>query len=234
MGPAAQPAFRSVGGEVKSLDVGSATAVAPGGAPLAINTTGSVAAINLVTAGSSFFQRVGRKIEMKSVELSYQISPITSQTLATAQDWLRILIVYDRQTNGALPNVSDVLQDTDAAGANTTNIASGVNLNNRDRFLVIYDDRTQLPQVTNTMGVLTNVFPNSFGGRNGTSSGFGNVHIFRKLKGLVCHFKADSVPGVIGDVATGGLFLITIGSLAAAAQNFALTPWKIRVRYNDT
>jgi len=231
-GLAAQPAFRSLKGEVKSLDVGSATAVAPGGTPLTVNQTGLIGAINLVTAGSFFFNRVGRKIEMRSVELSYQITTLTA-TLTTPQDWLRIMIVYDRQTNGAYPAISDVLQDTDSAGANTSGVSAGLNLNNRDRFLVVYDDRTQLPAMTNTAGVVSNAFPNSFGGRNGTSTGFGNVHIFRKFKGgLVAHFKADSTPAVIGDVATGGLYVITLGTQAVG--NYSITPWKFRVRYTDT
>lgn len=218
-------------GEKKSLDIGSSTTAAPGGTALALTTTGSVVPLNLIAAGSSFFNRVGRKVEMLSVELAFQFG-IVSQTVTTPQDWARILIVYDRQTNGANPTISDILQDSDSLGANSFSVTAGLNLNNRDRFLVIYDERIQLPGLTNTAGVLTNIYPNSFGGRNGMSSGYGNIHIYRKLRGLVTHYKADTATPVVGDIATGGLFIITLGALATG--NFQVSPWKSRLRYIDT
>lgn len=235
-GLAAQPGLRSGIGEVKSLDVGYATAAATGGGiPLVLNSTGTIIPLNLITAGSSFFNRVGRKIEMKSVEFEFQPGVLTL-SIASPVDQGRILIVYDRQTNGAIPALADVIQDTDSAGTNTSNALAGLNLNNRDRFLIIMDKRIELPQVTNTAGVVTNVWPNSFGGAEDGDggAGVGVVHAYRKLKGLVTHFKADSAPAAIGDIATGGLFVLTLGiNAVTTGASFNIPYWKSRLRYVD-
>jgi len=98
-------------GEVKALVTSSGTA-APGGAALACNSTGSIIPLNLIVAGSSFFNRVGRKIEMKSVLFEANIAPLAAAR-SCVSDTLRILIVYDRQPNGANPTIANILQDTD-------------------------------------------------------------------------------------------------------------------------
>lgn len=226
--PRGMPASLSQGkGEKKSIDT-TAFSVAPGGVSLAINTTGSIIPLNLVSAGSSFFNRIGRKIEMTDVSLKLQTDPL-SVTRASQQDYVRVLIIYDRQTNGATPILADILQDTGNTGANTTESISGMNLNNRDRFQVILDKKYNLPQVTNTAGVLTNIWPT-----NQCDVQEMMLNQYRKMNRLVTHFGADSAPPVIGDIRTGGLFLVTMGALAAGTENFQGNEWAVRVRYYDT
>lgn len=228
-GPAAQ---RSGIGEVKALDVSTLTA-APGGVALAFNSTGSVIPLNLIATGSSIFNRIGRKVELQSVEFQTIIASL-GVSRASPVDTVRIAIVYDRQANGALPAITDIFQDTEQNATNTTGAQSGLNLNNRDRFSVIMDRRFQLPQVTNTAGVLTNTWPNSFGGAGKPNDdGVGLIHEFRRLGGLLTHFKADSSPAVIGDVSTGTLLLVAFADLAAGTENFQGAEWHTRLRYTD-
>lgn len=216
-------------GEIKALVVSSGTG-APGGAALACNSTGSIIALNLIQAGSSFFNRVGRKIEMKSLLLEFTPRPVAAAR-STAADTLRVLVVYDRQTNGALPAISDILQDTEQNGTNTTISTSNINLNNRDRFQIIRDARMCLPAITNAAtGVPTLAWPSTM---QGTSETGALYRSFMKLGELVTQFKADSAPAVIGDISTGGLYLITFAAQAAGAEGFTIVDWNARLRYHD-
>lgn len=209
--PAALSSFTS---EVYAVDL-----------PLALynmNTTAVITPLNLIRAGSSFNNRLGRKLEMINVRVVGQVLPIRT---AVNNDYCRIMIIYDRQTNGALPAIADILQTTDQALANTTTSSSGANMNNRDRFLIIRDTRLQLPTLTDTAGVITN---------NGlidpVSTTF-NIDLFAKLPGLVTQYKADSAPAVIGDIASGGLYLVTFGAATAGTEGWAAN-LEVRLRYN--
>ena len=125
------------GSEIKALDVGIS---------MGFDQAGSIAALNLIQAGSSFFNRIGRRIEMKSLQLNLQINPIppTANEFYPSQT-IRLLIVYDSQTNGAFPAISDILQSTSQAGVNQTSNYALLNLNNRDRFTIIRDIKLVTP-----------------------------------------------------------------------------------------
>lgn len=207
--------------EKKVLFIGTAST----GSPIPIDSTGSIQAVNLIQVGSSMFNRIGRKIEMRSIRFVANIDTLNVTRATTSPTMARIMLIYDRQTNGANPAMADILQDTDQAGTNTTNALSGLNMNNRERFVTLMDKKISIPQATATAGVLTNVFPQS----DAVPS---NIDEFRRLRGLTTHYKADSNPAVIGDIATGGLFLLSLGQDASGAELFRYT-WNIRLKYVD-
>lgn len=193
---------------------------------LALNGTGSIIGLNFIQVGSSMFNRIGRKIEMRSVKLNAFMTIISAITRATTgPDYMRVSIVYDRQTNGSFPTQSDIYQDTEQSGANTDSATSGINMNNRERFVTIMDIRFSAPQATATAGVLTNVYPNSYCVGS-------HVNEFRKLRGLTTHYGADSNPAVVGDIRSGGLFIVSRGSNAAGAELFQMN-WNLRMKYTD-
>jgi len=207
--------LRSFGTETKALDNPEAV--------VAINATGSVTTLNLIRAGNSFFNRIGRRIELKNLTLSLQILP---KATSTTPEYARVIVVYDRQTNGAAPAVADILQTVDQAGANTTTSFSGINLNNRDRFRIFVDERIVLPTQSFAAGVITNP-----GFVDPVKTTF-NIKRFVKLRGEVTQYKADSAPAVVGDIATGGLFLLLLSTAAAGAEGWQ-TLVETRIRYND-
>lgn len=217
MGLQARPpgVLRSNKPELKALDN-------PNGV-LALNSTGAILLVNAVRTGSTFCNRIGRKMEMKSIRLVGFISPIRAQTL---YDYVRILIVYDRQTNGALPAIGDILQSTDQAAANGTSAFSGINLNNRDRFVIIRDGRFSLPEVT---GAVAPFLPGTFIDQVTPTQ---QIDWFCKIPQYLTQYKADSAPAVIGDIATGSLLVVTLGVQAAAAEGYQLN-LETRLRFND-
>ena len=54
-------------------------------------------------------------------------------------------MVYDRQTNGALPAASDILKDYDQSGSSSTGVFSGINPDSRERFVILADYRLAMP-----------------------------------------------------------------------------------------
>ncbi|UAU47041.1 Cap2 [Chicken proventriculitis-associated circular virus 30] len=204
-------------GEIKSLDIASVQ--------YPLNTTGSITCLNLIRAGSSFFNRIGRKISLKSIHIKGNIGQL-NVTRSQIYDYCRVMLVYDMQTNGSNPSIADIIQDTDQAGTSTTTSFSSANLNNRDRFRILADWRLPLPSATLTAGVITNV------GLVDPTEHMFDIDRFIPLKGLTTQFRADSSPAVVGDVATGGLFLLTFGQNTAGAELYAAQVG-FRLRYTD-
>ena len=108
--------------ERKALDtLLSNSADAPTSRPALIFTNaGTISCLNLIQAGSSFFNRNGRKIQLQSLETKFQIQVAnTSGAAATIEDnLLRVIFIYDAAPNGAFPAIADILQDTDQLGNN--------------------------------------------------------------------------------------------------------------------
>lgn len=215
--------LRQLNTEKKVVFFGTADAV---NTLLALNTTGTITCVNLIQVGSSMYNRIGRKLEMRSVRMVAQLITLTVTRNTVVPDYARVVLVYDRQTNGALPAFADIFQDTEQSGTNTSFSMSGINMNNRERFLVIMDKRITIPQGNDTAGVLTNVFPND-----------ADLPVkfdeFRRLRGLTTHYKADSNPAVIGDVATGGLYLCCFTVNQAAGTEIFALDWNLRLKYTD-
>lgn len=190
------------------------------------SATGFVQPLNRITAGSSFFQRIGRRIELQSVQ--YNLAIIPANGLADGEypaEMLRMLLVYDRQTNGATPAIADILQSTNSAGTVFTNNESLLNLNNRDRFIIVRDLKLLSPVFTIQAGKI--VFTGTADQQNWKTM---ITDFTRKVNGLITQYKADSTPGAIGDIATGGLFLVTFGASPVASWT---VDGSMRLRFRD-
>lgn len=207
--------------EKKVLFTGTADAI---NGPFALNTTGSIYALNLVQVGSSMFNRVGRRIQLISMRMRIQIQVIIGITRSVPVDTGKIAVVYDKQTNGAYPTLADVYQDTEQTGANTATSISGLNMNNRDRFITIMEKNIVLASgAVNPTGTVVNSFPQDL-----TTL---YLDEYRKLS-LTTHFRSDSNPAVIGDISNGGLYFITYANLAAGAEGYQVI-WNCRLKYID-
>jgi len=189
---------------------------------LTLNTTGLVTPVNLIQVGSGFNNRVGRKIELQSIHLLGVVTQTGHTTIVN--DYARILIVYDRQTNGATPAFTDILQNYDQSTTAVSGPFCGLNPDERERYLILADIHLSLPAVVAASGLT--------GASDGAVRSF-NINRFVKLRNLQTHYKADSSPAVVGDIATGALHIVTVGSLASGSEGFQFTgTW--RIRYKDT
>ena len=205
----------SKGSEKKALDIPVAATD--------FTVAGIIVPLNIVTQGAAFYNRIGSRIELSSIQFRGYIDPVV--TSPASHDIGRVILFYDRQTNGVLPTTNDLLQNRDLAGTATSSALSGINLDNRDRFLVIRDQHIYFPE---TYGAVT---PTIASNNTISKEGYNEflVNIYVKLKGLTTQFKANA--GNIGDIASGGLFLLFISQGTNNARNCT---WTTRLRFKDT
>lgn len=172
-----------------------------------------------VIQGTEVYNRIGRKIYMKSIQIKgYVVSAATG-----VADIGRIFLIYDSQPNGTVPLIGDVFNNCNAAA--TTNGLSMVNINNRARFTILRDQEVYLPAVTNTAGVLTNgpSFPE-------TAQKQYEIDWFVPLKGRETIYNGGNT-GSGADIVSGSLFVgVTSLVSVVASWNFVFTQ---RLRFYD-
>lgn len=159
--------------------------------------------VNAVVQGADYYKRIGQKINMKSCQLDFTVGAPTSYTVPCVVRWC---LIYDRQPNADYPSIGDIFYTS--AGATTFN--SGVNMQNRNRFSVIRDQRFTLDPAQDLLKP---------------------VHEFVKLSHETDFNQTNA--GTIGDLTTGSLlFMIGYdGTIAEPAPT--LISWQSRIRYFD-
>jgi len=177
------------------------------------DTTGAVTLLAVPVLGSDMTNRIGRKIKLKSVYIRGLLQR-ESTAVDTVHDacLCRLMLVYDKQPNGAAPAITDILV--------TASSISQLNLNNRDRFQILKDKQWVVgPYWTNTVAT------QSFGIADRVCY---PVKIYQKLD-LEMIFNSTN-GGTIADVNSGAFYLVTIGHRADGGS-FSLAT---RVRYLDS
>lgn len=192
------PSVRRRTGELKTIDVD------PNG--LAVTTTPNIVLLNGVAVGTDFTDRIGRKTVMRSLYFRGAMYPADTVTVDTVN---RIMIVYDAQSNGAAPGITDVLKSSSPV--------SQLNLNNRDRFRVLWDKCISAGGSQNTA-------------TQAVSNG-GNNFYLKKFKRLKHEVLFGGTTNAIGSIQTGSLYLITLSNVAAT-DNMTLL-YSTRVRFED-
>lgn len=147
--------------------------------------TGALQLINGCAIGTDYTDRVGRKIFLKSLYMKIFIYP-TITTNSQNGTTSRCLVVYDTQTNGAAPAVTDILQ--------TNTYDAPINLSNRDRFKVLYNKYVFTPAFVYTAASLTagDPIPRLF-------------HCYKKLN-LDTIFSGTGA--TVGSIATGSIYVL--------------------------
>jgi len=186
--------FQGMMTEKKVVDIGNGN--------FGINSVGTITAINLIQTGSSYYQRVGRKINMTSVEIRGSIfSAGATPTAETA----RLMILYDKQPNGAFPAIGDILLDQPAG---TTNLQASINIANKSRFVFIRDQFFTI------------------------DPGVGQEYILKLYAKGRWETEYGSNAGNIGDIKTGALYMLLFYTRYGTAVP-ALSLFHSRIRYFD-
>lgn len=110
-------------------------------------TNGATAIYHLsgIESGANEFTRSGQKLIYKSIYIRSQCirtAPATGPTHTIIPYSLRFMLIYDKQTNGAAPVGTDILQQFNPITGITNSsrtIDQPMNLQNRDRFIVLRD-----------------------------------------------------------------------------------------------
>lgn len=194
--PRYSPALRTFGrsnGELKGMDTLLTISPILG----TTNTNGSSITLNLINPGSASYNRIGRKLRLSSLRLkgaiSFQMS--ASAVGSVPGQGVRMVVVWDKQTNGALPAFQDIFGYTTLDGTETSTILSPPKYDNMARFQVLKDvliePETLVPGVVTT-GVIEQL-----------------IHFdhYISLKGKEVTYGGQNVPCTIADITTGGLYV---------------------------
>lgn len=177
------------------------------------------APLNGVATGASFYQRIGRTVHNKYVQIKFDLRPATT---TTSDAIARAALVWDNQTNGVAPTYSDIFQDVDFSGGANSNTLSGINLNNRERFRILRDELFTVPGLSDTQ--------TTAGGNQPTTSDNRVVrNWFVPLKDAITVFGGDTAG--IGDIKSGSLiFLVSTVGNAAPNGHVLRSAWRWRFR----
>jgi len=192
------------GSELKFHDIAADQAAADLSAGVILNTS----SINLIAQGVTEKTRVGRKCVIKSVNWRGQLSLSAGSTVGSSQT-VRMMVVLDKQANGAAPTVTGVLE--------TANYQSFNNLANKGRFRTL-SDATYAMNVQAAAG-------------DGTSNDSANVlQNFAFFKPCDISLEFTGAAGTIDELTSNNLFILmitgTAGSLIALDS-------QIRLRFTD-
>lgn len=184
--------------EKKTIDVDPAAYVS--------DTTGTITLLNGVAVGTDFTDRIGRKILMKSIFIRGIHLPVDD---STGNFISRLVIVYDRQANGVAPAITDVVK--------SINGSAQINLNNRDRFQILFDKQYVTAKVSDTA-------TQSFAGSPTVHS----VKLFRRLRHETVF---QGTAATVASIATGSVYMLTFSNAAAnTGGSFSLST---RIRFAD-
>lgn len=166
--------------------------------------------LNLLQAGTGFWNVIGSKIIMKSIKLSFIIYPGTAAA-GSAYD-VRWLLIYDRQPNGVAALITNILATVTQTGASTLGFESGTNIINRKRFQIVKSGVTTISTDTKDSEV---------------------VSFYKKLNHQT-EYNGTANPATIANISTGALYFITFGSQTLASNlNPLIGQFESRIRYED-
>lgn len=170
--------------------------------------------------------RVGKKVNMKSLHLTGAIGLIAGRAGTGVSDYLRVMVVYDRQPGAAAPAITDILRTFDQTGAQTTTALSGLNPVNSDRFVMLRDLRIDIPNDLVAAAV------SASGAIIDYSTNRVNINEFIKLGDMEAAYKSTANPILEANFSTGVLYLVTYG-LNPTASNVYSVAFTTRLRYTD-
>lgn len=185
---------------------------------------GNAVLLNACVRGTDLFNRIARKIYMKSIQFRGFVTSVSTTSLDVA--YLRLILFYDSNPNGGTPLITDLLQPS--ASGPTTSIVSNVNLDNRQRFSI-------LREWTWLMGSNAGV-----SGGQAVATGQSTIqdgqqklcfNEFIKLKGLETTYNIGSA-GTVADINEGALFLYALTDGAGGSGTWQLT-MDSRLRFYD-
>lgn len=206
-------------GEKKGMDTNVA--------PLSIvNTTSSnsnIDCLNLVQAGTGSWNRIGRKIKLRSLRVKGNITNLYTRSNGDLiGNTVRLLVVWDKQPSGGpIPNFDTMFGVTDQQGAETSDYFSPPSYKTMDRFRVLKEIN---------MDFCPGVLP---GADNDTLLDIKDVDFYLKLGNLETVYQNTSNPSTIGDINSGALYLILRAARNSGTTSQATANLDCRLRFLD-
>lgn len=158
-----------------------------------VNTTPVVTLLNGVAQGNDENDRIGNRIKMTGVDIRLQVT--NEQSVKDRLSQMRMLLVYDTQTNGTALTTTDVLD--------AVTLESQQNWDKNSRLQVIFDSVRAL---------------NTFGGSATTVDVY---HWFYRKQFTLDHYVRYNGSGAtVSSITWGSLYFIYFGPDAASIADF--------------
>lgn len=151
--------------------------------------------INCIQQGATVANRIGNKIVIKSLHVKGSLVNAVPANVGVA----RLMLVYDTQTNGAFPAITDILLEQPLGAAM---FYGGVNIANKSRFQIIRDKFYNL------------------------DSAQSQIHTFNLYCKGRWEVEYGANAGTIGDFRTGAIYLV--GLFSNSAINLSATNCRSR------
>lgn len=195
--------------------------------PITTNDNTYGYSLNLVRAGTGSWNRIGRKIAMKSLRIKgrAQISYTTTTSTGDVEPGImRMVVVFDAQPSGGpTPSFDSIFGETDQAGGEVTYFDSMPKYDNMDRYTVLRDlSITASPDAA---------LPTSGGTSNRNVNTFA-VDEYIKLGDREVVYSGDSSPMTIADVSTGAVYVYFRCWSQIGVNQWSFTG-NTRLRYTD-
>jgi len=189
------------------------------------STNAQITILNGIQQGAGSWNRVGRKVSLKSVRVKgyylFNIVP-TAVTGNLEIPFVRYCIIWDRQPNsGTLPSYDAIFMSTAQTGTEATNtISDQVRYDNMSRFRILKDVSLPCPTVP--------IMPSG----SAPASQFAiPVDEYLKINNLETTYSGSNNPVTIADIATGALYFVA--RALGATTSSVVCNLTSRVRYND-
>ncbi len=175
-----------------------------------ISQTGTVQTqLFTIPQGDGPSTRDGRKIVLTSMQWQGTVNIVATSVPGEASDTVRMLVLKDKQTNGALPSVTDILVNA--------NWEAFKNLVNKNRFVTLIDKYVSIASMGAFGDGTTNIaLPNEK-----------HFKLFRKLN-VPIEYDESATTGVIATITTNNIVMLLISRAANAGIESC-----IRFRYSD-
>ncbi len=169
------------------------------------------AALLTIPEGNGESERIGRKITIKKIGWRYECRIPTTATAANTSDTIRVMMVLDKQANGALAANTDLLENDDYQSFN--------NLANSQRFRILMDRSYSMH------------CPSGSGRGTTDTLSYGEDILsaqWHKKCNIPIEYDNSATSGVITSIRSNNIFII-VGSKSGLG-GFAS---QVRIRYTD-
>lgn len=197
--------IRPTGSELKWVDYTPVTTTA--------STTNNIYTINFVANGSDAYNRIGRKINVKSIQIKARFVPSGN---AAINDMVRLMVVYDRQGYQGAITFADIVKSTDSAGLTSSTVYDHKNPDNESRFKILMDQTYSFPQ--NGASIDSSVLTDY---QKGTM-----IDKYIKCNTMTDFQSGSNIPD------TGAIYFVVMGQQVVALAPTSVQ-WTSRVRFTD-
>lgn len=191
------------------------------------NTNDDMKVLNLIQQGTGYFNRIGRKVCLKSLLVHFQVSARFAANagppIVALPNTFRWSIVWDRQPGSVLPGWDEIFAETGEDGVEQGALLSPPRFDNMARFRIIRDK-------------VVDVNPKIYSYQTPDETRVEmTVKDYIKLPNLETVYNSTANPMSVANIASGALyFMVRCHRGSAPADEMSLTSFSVsRLRYTD-